>query len=421
MSDRLRSFFDRPESYYPVAFRKAMSDTLLKPVPLSPSPYPKPDPIGALPDAEHRTTKQEDEFKHVHHKDVLGAGEASSDAGRTKDDSSPWKPVLHGDNCPSGCHVGYQKSTDRYSSFFQEKPKLFSDNDLNSREDLKKLVEYASKRDVNETLAAPSGNKKEEKKESEWSLFSKKENEVKTNAAPGSDPLKKDKTVEQGIKYKPDEFNKKYEVKSEKDEEGIHQYELNVFGAKSEAEFTAGRIKTEDSDLYGVKSSVGGKAGLLDWDNKLKGGQNGIAPREAGIRIKAVEISGKAEGQATIDFKKGEAATSGKLAANMTLLEGTGSVKGCFIPARPIKRACDSNHMNWAFPEELCKAVEHDDYDWGICLGGEASASVGVGYSAEGEAKVGKSGVKVKGSLGGQAGLGGKLGVEGSVEKFNRK
>ncbi|MCF1494162.1 hypothetical protein GOZ83_17310 [Agrobacterium vitis] len=105
----------------------------------------------------------------------------------------------------------------------------------------------------------------------------------------------------------------------------------------------------------------------------------------------------------------------------MTLLEGTGSVKGCFIPARPIKRACDSNHMNWAFPEELCKAVEHDDYDWGICLGGEASASVGVGYSAEGEAKVGKSGVKVKGSLGGQAGLGGKLGVEGSVEKFNRK
>ncbi|WP_429941034.1 hypothetical protein ACQY1G_02715 [Agrobacterium vitis] len=334
MSDRLRSFFDRPESYYPVAFRKAMSDTLLKPVPLSPSPYPKPDPIGALPDAEHRTTKQEDEFKHVHHKDVLGAGEASSDGGRTKDDSSPWKPVLHGENCPAGCHVGYQKSTDRYSSFFQEKPKLFSDNDLNSREDLKKLVEYASKRDANETLAAPSDNKKEEKKESEWSLFSKKENEVKTNAAPGSDPLKKDKTVEQGIKYKPDEFNKKYAVKSEKDEEGIHQYELNVFGAQSEAEFTAGRFKTEDSDVYGAKLSVGRKAGLLDWDNKWKGGQSGMSPQEAGINVKAAEVSAKAEGQATIDFKRGEAATSGKLGANMTLIQATGSVKKCFIPAR---------------------------------------------------------------------------------------
>jgi hypothetical protein len=424
MSNRLGGLFKNPTSLYPVAFRKALQDNLLTPVPLAMTSYPKPDPVGAMPKFDKRTGKQESEFKHIHKKDVLGAGrQEEAPTSPEKDTKTPWLPVGHGDECPDGCHIGYKKTTDRYSSIFQERNRFITDGDLDADEDIRKLVEYASKLDANETLATPKPETSEPEKESgksEWTFTEKNTSEIKTNAVPGSTPVKKDKSFERGRTYKPEAFNKKFAVKEQKDEEGLHQYELNALYGKTETEFTIGRVKNEDLEGYKLGGKAGVKGGFLDWKNTWKIDQQSTIPAEAGVQVTAVEAGAEVQGGATVDYKKGEAATKGKLAANMTLISGKVGAKQCFVPARPIDAACKSDYLNWAFPDKLCKAIETGDYDWGVCLGAEGGVSVGLGGEVGGEAKIGKSGAKAKISGGLQIGPGVKGATEIEVKKFER-
>lgn len=487
MSDRLKYFFDGPLSLSPVAYQKALKETLLTPVPLSQMPYPEPFPIGSLPVLRRRTEKEESEFKHVHKKDVAAFGEldtkeaehesffnkapnlspvayqkALSDSllkpvplanlpiadnspfehfaslarktgaptsnffpesgdqlaltglERPQTKTTPWVPVSHGAECPDGCHVENTKATDNYSAFFQDQSKVWNDQDLEEKEDIRKLVEYARKLDANETLTAPTDPNDDEPT---LTLSSKNERGIKYNAAPGSNSVEKSKTDSRGIKFKPSILNKKYGPPDREDKEGLHQFTLRTLYAEREGELTVGRVETDEFSGPGFLAKAGGKAGFLDWKNQWKLFQESQAPTEFTADARAVDVNAEVELVGTYDTAKGEAAGSGKLSGNFTLLSVKLGGKQCIVPARSVDAACKSDWMNWAMPDKLCEAIKTGDYNWGVCMGAEVEPSVGVGGEIGYEGKAGRSGFRFKPTVGAQFGPG----VKGSIEIEGKK
>jgi hypothetical protein len=355
--------------------------------------------FGALPPVEDRTTEREEELKGLHWIDVRALGtpplggqleSQASDAAATK-----WAPVGS-------------------EAFDQNQMSVFSAS--SEAEDIEALARYAATLDANALeLGEQEKKEKEEQKkqeESPWTLKGdgKAGRKYEGDLRSGKSTTENKASLDANVEYKL--LDKKWAVHEQEDKEGFYQNHLRVFGAQTKVAGSAGRITEDGKTIYGAKGEASASAAMLEWKNKFTRGTT--LPREVNVDVTVAKVEGKASGEATINMKEGEATLKGHLGAEAVLYEITVDKKVSFVPARWLDAACDHTWLgSWNWSQDLCRAVETDEYDYGITLGGSAGVTTGAAAKAEGgfEKKNGKwkLGGKAKAAIGAGGTLGGSI------------
>ncbi|MER0240056.1 hypothetical protein [Fulvimarina sp. MAC8] len=178
----------------------------------------------------------------------------------------------------------------------------------------------------------------------------------------------------------------------------------DVFSGKGS--FVSGEASAEAKGSVGNKGIKGSlkaaaKGSLLE--GSIKTNQDGFIRSEASGAVMKAE----AEVSTEVVLSPDEQTLTGKVGASANLLQGTWGGEFCYTPRRVVNLGVSL--YNWAVSEDYEGLDEN--WDIGICAGGELSGAVGAQASAE--AKAQNKGGKMSAEAGAKIGLGLGAGVKG--------
>lgn len=424
MTKSFEEVFSRSPSTTPVGVLKPLNRSVGFPIRSELINVPPPTLGGGLPPLEKRTEWEERFLRTVHRKDVEAylssralspARTASSEEGATK----PWSPTLEPTECPDGCHVSTERSTSRHSSLLSlESLSDIDDEDLDADEDIRRLVDYVLEREANEAVERPEPET-EEASDTSWlsrfRLRNEGETETEFDATRTGSRPETTRSRDRYIGFEPFEKYESEYWKTPDDHDG--PISARVFSRDAEGDLRLGRFIEDDQALHGFKGGYTDTRRMLQVRGEAGTGDDSVMPAAAGVEVNVLESEAKAGVETTVNLEEGQATAAVRLGANLTVVEIKGDAEGTFIPARKIDALCEK--YPWLgsnrFTQSLCEAVADDEYDMGVRLFGEAGGSVGLGASADGEARYQNGRVMLRGRAKGHAGVGATfgLGMEG--------
>lgn len=155
----------------------------------------------------------------------------------------------------------------------------------------------------------------------------------------------------------------------------------------------------------GVKGSLKAAAKGSMLEGSVKSNQDGLIRGEASGAV----LKAEAEASTEVVLSPKEQTLSGKLGASANILEGKLNGEFCYTPRRVVNLGVSL--YNWAVGDDYEGLDEN--WDIGICAGGEVSGALGAQASAE--AKAQNKGGKMSAEAGAKLGLGVGAGVKGKA------